>query len=459
MGSLVVKYPLPSPFLIAWPPVLGEDPAAGVVDLYVSPSLGNDSNPGTQAQPLATLARVDAVVPLAVSNVYNIHLRNETYPLPARNFWLRSRTYQPGGVINVFADETWDATVFTVNRSDTTAAGTTATTLVSATGGMVVNAFRGFSVRITSGALVGQYRRVNSNTATDLLLNDALTAVPAVGVSFQLITANTTITPPAATAPAFNYVVVDDSVSASSILSRVQGGLISGVVFRGLRFGAAGYFGTCDVFLDGITMPNGIGLTSARGRIWSGLGIDTKLRGWGLLAEGSAAFSVIGGSFTGAYTSLTQSIAISGGARASIAGGWEFRYLNFLADCFLQISGGVSVPHVIDASGGGSVALNLAAGVECQLVAANILGGGAGIIVPIGSTLRLATAVTGNGGGGAAMTVNGGGRVLCTGGAPSFGGAGADWTVQGAAAFNKAALAAVGSAVVGTDGSYATRAS
>jgi hypothetical protein len=56
-------------------------PSSVTVDLYVSPSLGDDDNAGTQAEPLQSLAEALQRFPSEVGHKVNIQFRFFTYVL------------------------------------------------------------------------------------------------------------------------------------------------------------------------------------------------------------------------------------------------------------------------------------------------------------------------------------------------------------------------------------------
>jgi len=111
--------------------------ATGVFDFYVDPVAGNDNNPGTLLRPLKTLGEFDARVPTTcVSATYRCHLKAATYVMPGNNIFLRARLFM-GGLVEIFADEAWDAAVYTVAASGVAGVATSATVIIGA--GLVVD--------------------------------------------------------------------------------------------------------------------------------------------------------------------------------------------------------------------------------------------------------------------------------------------------------------------------------
>lgn len=456
-ASVFFEAPSAAPGSTPTPP-----PGTVTVDLYVSPSLGNDANPGTQALPLATLGeaenRISATAPVVTN--YNIHLRNETYPLPtnARSSWFRSRTFQ-GSVVTVFADEAWDATVFTIAIAQAAVAGTGAGVVVGA--GLVVNAHRGSSIRMTSGPAAGQYRRINANTATDILVSAPFSPAPAAGNTFEIFTLNTTIAVPAATAPATSYTLAESVLASDGLISSGILPTVEGLQLRGLRITAVGssyHIGGGPTYMFGVDQITS-GSRKIGGTLWAGRSIASPLLvGWGVRCTTTALTLGSAAQFIGWYHGDTAFMTVNVGCFADVAGGFVQRILQTISgDARFGFAGSAVTPFLIEA-GAGSVAIHIE-GITARLTLANTnaLGSGAGIIVRAGASLQMTPTLIGNSAAGLAVDCSGNSKVIAIGGAPNYGGAGNDWTVFGAAAFNKAALAALNAFVLGTDGSVATR--
>jgi len=430
------------------------------VDIYVR-AAGDDSNPGTELLPLATLGAAVTLIPFEVSAQYRVHLRAETYPLPGGDgigqLFLGPRVFD-GGSITFFADESWDPTVYTNVLTAVAGGGTTAEVIVAA--GLVVNAYQGLSVRFTSGAASGQYRRINSNSAVAVNVNAAFAPAPAAGDTYEIFSLVTKLAAPALS-DNDGYTIVNGCFATPPVfpvdlLER------SGVIWRGVIFDGASTtfkFSESTLFYDGCDVIADIAMVHTLCAVLSGFGVDA-LRGWGLRAVGNAYVGLQQASaFRGAYHG-TEGFTVAN-SDVQWTSGHIGRLLNCLfagATVFVGTDFVSPVVPVVD-PGGGSIAIDVvSAGVVLELFEANVQGGGAGIRMSAGSTLMLHAAVTGASTAGLALQVQGGSRAVCIG-APAFGGAGNDWQVRGAPAFNKAALAVVGSAVVGTDGSVATRVS
>ncbi len=87
------------------------------------------------------------------------------------------------GSTNTF---TVTAHAFTASSQGTTTAATT-TTITDLAQAWAVNAWRGYTAYVTSGAQAGQQAVILSNTATQLTFSPALPGVPAVGSTFKII--------------------------------------------------------------------------------------------------------------------------------------------------------------------------------------------------------------------------------------------------------------------------------
>jgi hypothetical protein len=433
------------------------------VDIYVSGSLGVDTNPGTQALPVATLARAEEMIPDVVQARTRIHLRNETYALPStRDRWMRSRTLHAR--IEVLADAAWDSTVYTIQASGASAAGTNSTTVV--TSGLTTNAQRGRSIRMTSGAASGQYRRINSNTTTDIKVNAAFSPAPTTGDTFEVFTTTAIITAPAPlSASTARYVVVDSMLGGSGTSPNIPGstgasmGEPNGVHFYGVTITSTGVscvFGAGATYFFGVELPKLV--RKIGGQIWSGQAAALPLlEGWGVRITGTTGVQLsLAGQLNGYIHADTGFPGIDYGCSASIIGGFGGRSFNTIIG-YCNIVAPSATPFLWEATTP-PVQLSRASGfLELQNVVVTNTGAGGGFVLSNGATVLLFSTVTGTGAIG--MTITGNSRVVCSG-APAYGDAVAnDWTVNGMAAFNKSALAAVGSGVLSTvDGSVASRA-
>ena len=430
-----------------------------VVDYYVSPALGNDNNAGTIASPLATLNRVEELLPDIITNTnYRVHLRNEVYPLPSgsRNTWLRSRILQ-NGKITIFADEAWDPTVYSILVAAAAAVGTNANVIVTA--GLVPNAHRGQSIRMTSGAANGQIRRINENTATDIVLDVPFGALPVAGNTFQIFTPQTVISVPAPVAPMGRYLFHDVMVATGPRISIGLIGQLSqlnndeGIHVQGVIVASANnqwFLGAGPTYLWGV--DSNANCQKIGGQVMSGAGPSEILRlGWGYSCLNPLQLRD-GAIFGGTYHSELSFITIDIGCIAHVGGGFSPTALGNIFG-FLQINATTSTPFLFD-PGDGSIAVRLTVP-SAQIVLAQTLSRG-GLLIENGARALITGTLTGQGIG-SSVIVQGASQLLCNS-APVFGDAVAnDWVVQGAAAFNKAALAVLYATVLGTEGSLATR--
>ncbi len=444
--------------------------ATTVIDYYVDTVNGNDNNPGTRTLPLQSLAELDARIPTTcVSASYRGHLKAGTYVMPGNNVFLRARLFM-GGLIEIFADEAWDPTVYTVFASGTAGGGTSATVIVGS--GFTANAFKGKTIRVTSGPAAGQYRRVNRNTTTQIFVNGGFLTAPASGASWEMLDLAVILqAPPQSVAQdSLNtYLLVDASCGGKVLdgsLDYATGSgalgnaLVSaGTCFRGVRFaidpsvfalavlGDSVFFYGCEVDSDA---P--VAFIGAKANFGTGQPLR-ELECWGLLIQGiswlSNAAQVYG------YCSFAFDLfqVRDPNARVTLAGGYCARINTFTAGNLIVL-GDFTVPYEIGEVGVSAIQAN---GGTLNIQNTTILGD-AGIEIATDTTLLLGRTVTGVFPGNNALSASGASRVICFDGAPQLGDAVADdWVVFGAPAFNKADLANVGDAVLGTDGSLATR--
>ena len=446
-------------------PSIAPTPPGTVVDLYVSSVLGDDNNPGTQALPLATLNRVDELIPTTIeATTYRVHLRNESYPTPinnGRNGWLRARTYQ-GGLIDVLADEVWDPTVYAITLTQVAQAGTGTAVIVGA--GLVVNAHRGDSIRMTSGAAAGQTRRINSNTATNIDVNNPFTIAPAAGDTFEIFRLNVVIESTLVSGTT-RYAISGDMLLASAAgggAAVTPGTGVQGLRFTGLNLGTPGNqiaFGLGQVHLFGVQCNQTTQFN--RTTVISGVALSTSDRGyaigWGARFTTGSANPVLGGGagYLGSIHHDTGFInAADPGCFVNITlGGFINRNASAELQGTTSITANAATPVQIDLGFSHFFPSRLSLGVVNLNTNAGPL-----LSVTRGAHVIINTTVVGVASGGTTVEVRSGGQLLCNG-APALGSAVAnDWVVQGMAAFNRAALAAVASAVLSTvDGSCATR--
>lgn len=157
-GGLTVRVPVSA--------IIGAPSAAGQVHLYVSAANGNDASDGlTPATALATLAAAIALI--LDRTLVTIHIASGTNPIAVDGLGLRF----PGHVCLVGdgGGQPGDTGVTTLL---TDAVNTTANayTITPAIGGMTIDAFKGKTLRWTSGDNAGRRVSVRSNTAVDIVL-------------------------------------------------------------------------------------------------------------------------------------------------------------------------------------------------------------------------------------------------------------------------------------------------
>lgn len=315
------------------------------IDLYVAPAVGDDSGPGTAAQPLATLdeairrlnyyAEISAdplgsglgfVIHLASSNAYSWgvtvgpHLLNESVVV------ICDGAGQPGddGFVELLA-------------STAAVAGSSIVQVVTG-GGLGTNTYRDKTIEILTGAAAGDRRTIRDHTDTTIIPYYAFSAAIAAGDTFRIVESGATIDLFAA----FNQLV--DSCGASGgwdqllgipgllprfalVNAKVTGSLVkciarSTVSFYGVEKSNAGnftfsvvrsgFFAGCDS--RGPRAPLGLRLGAPSDTSWLGWGVVNSVTGLQFFRAdevagffGSAAhlfveggrFDLIGGSVRG----------------------------------------------------------------------------------------------------------------------------------------------------------------
>lgn len=158
------------------------------VDLYISPSTGNNANAGTLAAPIASIAE-------AVRRL-KLYQRIGTEPIVwhldhGPHAWVPVPPML-GGILCVMADPTFDPTVRTTVITGSAAAGTGASAVV--TTGLTTDAQIKRWVTFTSGAAAGQVRSIRDNTTTTITPLNRFSPAPAPGDTFVIFENNCPIT-------------------------------------------------------------------------------------------------------------------------------------------------------------------------------------------------------------------------------------------------------------------------
>lgn len=420
-------------------------------NIYVSTSLGDDSNPGSQAEPIKTLERAEQMIPDVVSLVYRIRLRGEVYPLPqnGRNTWLRPRTYR-GGRIEVMADEAWDPNIYNTIESGVADAGTNSNTIVFS--GLTPNAHRSQSLRIIGGTGVGGYKRINGNSATHIELDQPLYPAPVPGSSFEIFNFNTVLSLPVTVPPGSAYTIAADSLQSTPASLYAFGD--EGVTFIGLRIEGTGTaaFGAGSKAFQGV--DTNMLLAFFNSSVVSGTQNNRVPEfGWGLRVTSNPVNPTLDrASFEGFIHQDVGFLRVGMGSYAYMFGGYAHSITPLHTYNGAVLFFNSTSPFYL-----GSASFQRAAIVELRNIA--FLPGITGTLLTLrgGVLVTMSATVTGASEGPTTVNVGGASKLICTA-APALGGAGDDWLVRGApAAFNKSALSTVGAAVVGSDTSVATR--
>lgn len=159
------------------------------IDIYVAASVGTDTNPGTAAAPLATVAeairRLDyfaLISPGAPGAI--IHVGSGTYQFtePVGPILLAGPIFIIGDGGGQGGDDGFTQLVAPAGA----VAGSGTGVLVSG-GGFTVNQYRGKTLQILSGSANGDNRTIRSNTATDFIPASNFSAAVAATNSYRIV--------------------------------------------------------------------------------------------------------------------------------------------------------------------------------------------------------------------------------------------------------------------------------
>lgn len=450
-------------------PLLPDPPSAdATLDLYLDPVDGDDANTGrSTSQAVQTPLRISELIPLWPGNV-DIHMKSGAAVLPARGWFLRARALN--GLIRFVADEVWDPAVFTVVGGNRIA-GAATTGLVIKDAGLVINALQDLSVRFTTGAASGQYRRIRNNTVTDVIPSTAFDPAPAPGDTYQIFTSNAYFALPALpdgeTDIVSDYVFCADSPSVAPLpfdwsgfgyltMSRPLGVLFDGVGLRGGTGFYRYFFGATSVYFFGTDANTDFQASydpmgASGGVMYSGYGLPDYVlkQGWGFAGSGGPTTEreqLIGCWHCGDFWYLPEYGVFLGGRyedAVSPYGGSNTFYGDWVDGSIAPLFGSSAADFCLQLNSPNSVV---------DLVKGIVLGQ---FQILYGQIVHMSRDVTG---GPLGVAVFWGARLLLNGGAPQLGDAVAtDWQVFGVANVNKSFFAAANTIRLGTDGSCAQR--
>lgn len=135
------------------------------LDIYVRAVDGDDSNPGTQAAPLATIAKAIEMIPLIVDHTIRIHIGNNSggpYAFPI--IWNRDLNKN----VYLLGDGAGVGDGFNELLASTAALAGSDGNVVK-TSGLAVDVYLGKTIEILTGAAAGDRRTIRNNTATDII--------------------------------------------------------------------------------------------------------------------------------------------------------------------------------------------------------------------------------------------------------------------------------------------------
>lgn len=450
-----------------WPPGAPVFEKLGsTLQLFLDPVNGRDARSGlSRRTSVQSPRRIADLIAMYPGNV-DVHMRSGAAVLPERGWFLLPRMF--GGLVRFIADESWDPAVYTVVGGNRIAEAATAADVIKASG-LTVDALQDASVRFTTGAAAGQYRRVRNNTATDIVPSTGFDPAPSAGDTYQIITSNAYfVLPNSAADVATNYVFCSDSpgVAPLSFDGSYSGGPTmlrpAGVLFDGVGLrGGTGYyyyfFGATSVYFFGTDADtdflNSSSPISCSGSVaYSGFALPDYLlkQGWGFAGGGmrSERAMAIGCWHMTDFWSLPTFARLFGGryedinASDSAAATTAFISSDWATGAIVPLLGSVAGSFALQLN-----SLNSAVDIQQGVIR--------GLFQVVGCNVYMSATVTSPIG----VEVNTGGRLAVYGGVPNVGGAGNDWHVTGLANFNKSFFAAPGTIKFGTDGSCAQRVS
>ena len=424
---------------------LGVGQPSTTLDFYVDGVSGSDANDGlTTSTPIQTFTRLYALLPRIYQRDVVVHLAAGsgagaiTYDLPgsipyfggARSLW-------------IVGDEAWNTTLgrtlYATVATGTSTTGTGAAAVVSS--GLALNAHRGYSIRMTSGAAVtNQKRTIRDNTTTTYSPVAAFSPAPSSGDTYEIFTNNILL-----------RVVDTSTVTAAnaSVDSR------QGVGFIGIDFDAVSGVTTTVPFAPGLVHFFGVRTRTVaitgplpRGGVQSGRSVDAALiavfggtiatayGGWGLSSETLFLPAGVGVSHTAAgHFVIKGGTTLSG--NMSMDGGYLSTLSASVAVAAFGSNGITATPIWIGDTADTATKITCTDGLvtlTTNVAVNNNSASNATIVCERKGAVRLAaTTITGSNANatGKSVLCRRGGRVFVTG-TPVFGKSGtADWTCEG----------------------------
>lgn len=271
------------------------------MDIYVRAVDGDDNNPGTITAPVATLAAAVALIPYIIAHPVVIHIGPHTgdgYVMPT----VKSRILRAN--IYIIGDGAGSGDGFTELIASTAALAGSGSNVVKSSG-LSVDAYRGKTIEILSGAAIGDRRTIRNNTATDIVPSYSFSAVVSTDDLYRIVEPSIYIAL-STSASDYNKAIVTSCGPTGLVYSQYE----RKVFLVNLRFDSGLFFAIASscVQLHGIELASSIlALTTPESVIKAGiedfndstygpavnspvtdLGIadDQNWLGWGLTAEG-----------------------------------------------------------------------------------------------------------------------------------------------------------------------------
>jgi hypothetical protein len=195
------------------------------VNIYVDAGTGNDLNPGTASEPLATIDMALKTVPAEWTGACNIHLAAGNYSISGQMGTSGIRTDYIGSPVGTNAKPlAWIGEFVAVSAVLTAVAGSSTTQAVVA-GPLTPDDYLGATVLVLTGAAAGTRIQVRGNTATDILFINAANNAIGIGDTFRV------------ERPA-SIVAMDGDVSYWEVFGSLNG--TAGLNFKGILFDLQG---------------------------------------------------------------------------------------------------------------------------------------------------------------------------------------------------------------------------
>jgi hypothetical protein len=157
------------------------------IDIYVDAAAGNDTNPGTLAQPVKTLARALAMLPVEWRGATRIFLKSGAYTMPTL-VYVGKPVGPAASPLQILGDTPTNLFVATVTAFDPARYSFTDGALA-----LTPNDLVGKYMFCVTGLNAGRWRLISENTANTIYTVNRWNSNIANGDTFQIVDLNTTV--------------------------------------------------------------------------------------------------------------------------------------------------------------------------------------------------------------------------------------------------------------------------